>query len=191
MDFNEILKTCRTFRRFQQEPVDEALIREALENARIGSSAANGQPLYYYAVTSPEKVRAMQPLLKWARALPPELGTPKEGEQPVAFIVFVKKADANPFSDVDVGIAAQRMALTFWAQGIGSCMLGAINIPGIRELLQVPEEDQIRLVLAIGKPSHESTVVPVPDNGSINYYLDEERNYYVPKRAFDEIVRFV
>ena len=191
MELDELMKTCRTYRRFFQEPVPEEVIREALENARIGSNGANRQPLYYYAVTSREKVEAMQPLLKWARALPPELGTPKKGEQPTAFIVIVKKADAIAFSDVDVGIAAHTIALTAWSHGIGSCMLGAITIPKIRELLSVPEEDQIRLVMALGTPSHTSTIVPVGESGSTDYYLDEAGNYYVPKRAFEEVVRFV
>ena len=191
MDLHDMLIGCRTYRRFMQEPVDEAVIREALENARIGSSGANAQPLYYYAVTSPEMVKAMQPLVKWAAYLPPELGTPKEDERPTAFIVVVKKAKAIPFSDVDVGIAVNTIALTAWSHGIGSCIMGAINIEKIRELFSIPEEDQIRLILALGKPSHTSTIVPVKEDGSIKYYLDEDRNYYVPKRAFEDIVQFV
>ena len=191
MDLHDMLIGCRTYRRFMQEPVDEAVIREALENARIGSSGANAQPLYYYAVTSPEMVKAMQPLVKWAAYLPPELGTPKEDERSTAFIVVVKKAKAIPFSDVDVGIAVNTIALTAWSHGIGSCIMGAINIEKIRELFSIPEEDQIRLVLALGKPSHTSTIVPVKEDGSIKYYLDEDRNYYVPKRAFEDIVQFV
>ncbi len=191
MKLSELMKGCRTYRRFLQEPVDEAVIREALDNARIGSSGANLQPLYYYAVTSEEKVKKMQPLLKWAKALPPELGTPKEGEQPVAFIVIVKKANAISFADVDVGIAVNTITLSAWEHGVGSCIMGAINIPQIRDLLDIPEEDQIRLVIALGKPAHTSTIVPVGEDGNTDYYLDEERNYYVPKRPFEEVVTFV
>ena len=48
--------------------MDESIIREALENARIGSSGANLQPLYYYAVTKEETVKAMQPPITSATA---------------------------------------------------------------------------------------------------------------------------
>ena len=191
MELNELMKGCRTYRRFLQEPVGEEIIRECLENARTSSSAANRQPLYYYAVTSDENVKNMQPLVKWAASLPPEIGTPKEGEQPTAFIVIVKRANANPFSDIDVGIACHAIALTAWSHGVGSCLMGAINIPEIRKLLSVPEEDQIRLVIALGKPSHNSTVVPVPEDGDLKYYVDDVRDYYVPKRAFEDVVSFV
>jgi nitroreductase len=190
MDLHELYVGCRTYRRFTQEPVGEEIIREALENARIGSSGKNAQPLRYVAVTSPEAVRDMQPLVKWAAALPPEIGTPREGEQPTAFILVIKKADAISFSDVDVGIAANIIATTAWAHGVGSCLMGAINGPKIKERFDIPDEDTLRLAIALGYPAHNSTIVDMPEDGSFHYFVDEKRDYYVPKRAFDDVVRF-
>ena len=190
MDLHELYVGCRTYRRFTQEPVGEEIVREALENARIGSSAKNAQPLRYIAVMSPEAVRDMQPLVKWAAALPPEIGTPKEGEQPTAFILIVKTSDAGAFSDVDVGIAANIIATTAWAYGVGSCFMGAINGPAIKQRFGIPEEDTLRLAIALGYPAHRSTLVDMPEDGSFNYFVDEKRDYYVPKRAFDDVVRF-
>ena len=165
MDLHELYVGCRTYRRFTQEPVGEEIVLEALENARIGSSAKNAQPLRYIAVTSPEAVRDMQPLVKWAAALPPEIGTPKEGEQPTAFILVIKKADAIAFAD-------------------------AINGPAIKQRFGIPEEDTLRLAIALGYPAHRSTIVDMPEDGGYNYFVDEKRDYYVPKRAFDDVVRF-
>lgn len=190
MDLHGLYVGCRTYRRFTQEPVEEAIIREALENARIGSSAMNAQPLRYVAVTSSEAVRDMQPLVKWAAALPPEIGTPKEGVQPTAFVLVIKKAGAVSFADIDVGIAANIIATTAWAHGVGSCFMGAINGPKIKERFGIPEEDTPRLVIALGYPAHSSTIVDMPEDGRVSYYVDEKRDYYVPKRAFDDIVRF-
>ena len=190
MDFNELVIGCRTYRRFLQDPVPEEVIREALECARLSNSGRNAQDLRFYAVTSPETVKAMQPLVFWAKALPKELGTPVEGEQPTAFIAIVKTAGAGSFSDVDLGIAARTITLSAYSHGFGSCMMGAINVPKISELLGVPEGDTLRLVIALGKPAHTSTIVGIPESGSKDYYLDEERNYYVPKISFDELVCF-
>ena len=190
MDLHELYVGCRTYRRFTQEPVPEAVIREALENARIASCGRNAQPLRYIAVTSAEGVRDMQPLVKWAAALPPEIGTPKEGEQPTAFILLLKTAGAGAFSDVDAGIAANTIVTTAWSRGVGSCLMGAINIPKIKERFAIPEETELRLAIALGYPAHRSTLADMPADGSFHYYVDEKRDYYVPKRAFDEIVRF-
>lgn len=190
MDLHELYVGCRTYRRFTQEAVPEEVIRDALENARIASAGKNAQSLRYIAVTSSEGVRDMQPLVKWAAALPPEIGTPKEGEQPTAFILIVKTPDAGAFSDVDLGIAANTIVTTAWSHGFGSCLMGAINIPKIKERFGIAEEDTLRLAIALGRPSHRSTLVEIPESGDYAYYVDEARDYYVPKRAFDDVVRF-
>ena len=86
----------------------------------------------------------------------------------------------------DVGIAVNTLAATAWEHKVGSCIMASINAPKIQDLLGIPEGYKVRLALALGYPSHKSTVVALKD--SLDYYLDEERNYYVPKRAIEDIV---
>jgi len=57
----------------------------------------------------------------------------------------------------------------------------------VKEILSIPETWNPRLALALGYPSHKSSLVELPENGSIKYYLDEERQYYVPKRKQEDI----
>ena len=187
MDFKELSVKCRTYRRFSQDPIDPAILDELMENVRIVSSAMNGQVLRYVVVKDPELVKALQPAIHWAAALPKELGTPKEGEQPVAFILVCKEAHANPWSDIDAGIAVRNIALNACSYGIGSAILGAVEWNKVTSLLDVPEDWKPRLLMALGYPSCESHIVEVPANGSIKYYLDENKNYCVPKRALKDI----
>jgi nitroreductase len=191
MTLSELYVGCRTYRRFTQERIPDNVLRACLENARISSTGANAQTLRFICVKSPEMTAKMQPLVKWAAALPPEIGTPKPGEQPTAFIVIVKKAGSGAFADVDVGIAAHAIVTTAWESGVGSCMMGAINRPGIAALLGVDEADTVHLAIALGYPAHKSTIVPVPESGLLKYYVDEKRDYYVPKKTFDELVKIV
>ncbi len=191
MNLSELYVGCRTYRRFTQEPVPESVLRACLENARIASAGKNAQTLAYICVKSPEAVAKMQPLVRWAGALPPEIGTPKAGEQPTAFIVIVKKAGSSPIVDIDVGISANTIVTTAWESGVGSCMMYSVDRLRIAELLGVDAADTVFLVVALGYPAHKSTIVPVPESGSISYYVDDKRDYYVPKRAFDDVVRFV
>lgn len=191
MNLSELYTGCRTYRRFTQEPIPDAVFRACLENARISSTGANAQTLRFIGVRSAAMVARMQPLVKWAAALPPEIGTPKPGEQPTAFIVIVKKAGSGAFADVDVGIAAHAIATTAWESGVGSCLMGAINRAQIAALLGVDEADTVFLAIALGYPAHKSTIVPVPASGALKYYVDENRDYYVPKKSFDELVTIV
>ena len=68
----QFLRTRRTYRRFEQRPVDHAIAAEILEAARIASCGANRQTLKYVLVESPAMVAKMQPLVHWAAYLPPE-----------------------------------------------------------------------------------------------------------------------
>lgn len=182
MELAESYKTCRTYRRFIQKPVPRELVRNLVDVARQRSCGRNGQVLRYVSVTQPENVKAMQPMLHWAAALPKEIGTPKEGEQPVAFIVVTKPREANPIiSNIDLGIALDAMAITAWQQGVGSAILAAVDRAKITALLELPEGQEVSVVLALGYPSHKSTLVPAEKGKPLVYYVDEERDYYVPK----------
>lgn len=192
MNISELYRKCRSFRRFKQEPLPEKLLYEMMENARIASSAHNAQPGRYVVVTEKKVLEAMHPLVVFASSLPRELGEPKADEQPVAYVVVSKMAGADEaFCDMDLGLAIDAMVMTAWEAGFGSCLLGSINISKIQKLLSIPEDETIRLVVAFGKPAHESTIVGPREDGSLKYYLDDKRDYYVPKRNFEEVVRFV
>ncbi|WP_432642211.1 nitroreductase family protein [Acidaminococcus sp.] len=189
MELAELYRDCRTYRRFTQEPVPAALVRGLVDVARQRSCGRNGQVLRYVSVTTPENVKAMQPLLHWAAALPKEIGTPREGEQPTAFVVVAKPKDANPIiSNIDLGIALDAMAITAWQQGVGSAILAAVDRAKIAALLGLPEGLEVNVVLALGHPSHKSTLVPAEEEKPLAYYVDEKRDYYVPKLSLEAVL---
>ena len=123
----ELLKTRRTYRRFRQREIPQETVEEILEAARLASSAANRQPLSYIVIREPEKTAQVFGFTRWAGALPPELGQPKEGERPVLFIAVVENLDINRDCDTDAGLAIGNMTLAAWNRGVGSCMIGACD----------------------------------------------------------------
>ena len=70
MDIMEFLKPRRTYRRFEQKPVEPAIAREIMEAARIASCGANRQTLKYVLVQSPEMVAKMLLTCRRSRASP-------------------------------------------------------------------------------------------------------------------------
>ncbi|MDD3369516.1 MAG: nitroreductase family protein [Lachnospiraceae bacterium] len=187
MDIMELLYGRRTYRRFAQKKVPENTLHNILEAARISSSAANKQSLRYIIVQKPEEVASVCDLVKWAAYLPAEVGTPKENERPTLFIAVLQPANGSVTDHTDAGIALSNMTLAAWADGVGSCIMGAINRPKLTELFGLPEDYAIHSMVAFGYPVHKSSVVPVK-NGDIKYYLDENKDYLVPKRAMEDIV---
>lgn len=187
MDMMEFLRSRRTYRRFAQRAVPHEILTEAVDAARMASCGANRQTVRYIVVESADAVAAVQPLVHWAAYLPPEQGTPKADELPTAFIAVLQDDNLPGASDVDVGLALGSLTAAAWAHGVGSCIMGAIDRPALKELLALPEGVRLCYMVAFGYPTHESHLVEMQD-GSVKYYLDADRNYCVPKRGMDEVL---
>lgn len=187
MDMLEFLRTRRTYRRFEQRPVAPEILTEAVDAARIASCGANRQTVRYIVVQSTDAVAAVQPLVHWAAYLPPEQGQPKPDELPTAFIAVLQDDNLPGASDVDVGLALGSLTAAAWAHGVGSCIMGAIDRPALTRLLALPDGVRLCYMVALGYPTHASKLVEMQD-GSVKYYLDENRSYCVPKRSMDEVL---
>ena len=191
MNVMELLASRRTYRRFAQKPVPQAVVDDIVEAVRLSSCGANRQAVRLVVVQSPEMVAKVQPLVKWAAYLPPEQGTPKEDELPTLYVAVVQDAAIPGDLATDTGIALSNMTLAAWASGVGSCIMGAINKPALGELLGIAEPEKLAFMVAFGYPTHEAHIVPLTEETGVKYYLDDNRDYCVPKRSAEEISRTV
>lgn len=192
MEIMQLMKWCRSYRRFDQSrEIPEKVLENIMEAARLANSAANRQQLRFVVVRSQETVEKIFPFTHWASALPKEVGQPKDGEHPVLFVVSTYETAAKAkWTDLDLGIAEMRMALAAAAEGVGSCILANIERDPIREALNIDSAYEIATIVAFGYPTHESHIVPMKDS-DVKYYLDERKDYCVPKRSREELFRMV
>mgnify|MGYP000990055591 CR=1 FL=1 len=189
MDFQELICTKRTFRRFLQKPVDDKIVEEMLNAARLAASAANLQPLRYAVVKSPEMAEKIFPLTRWAGYLAPEDGYPKEGERPVLYVLVLCDSRAGQkWHEVDAGLALGNMTLSAWAHGVGSCIIASVDREKAAALLNLPPELSIYMAAAFGYPAHRSSCTDMERDGGVKYTLDENRDYVVPKRKLSDMV---
>jgi nitroreductase len=168
--------------------VPDDILVKCVDAARLSPSGCNYQPLKYIIANETSLVKEIFSTLKWARWLP-DYG-PEEAERPRAYIVmlFDKNTDTN-HAGHDAGIAAMSISMVAYDEGLGSCLLGAINREQLREILNLPSNLDIVLVIALGYPA-EKPVVDVLKNHDIKYWLDENEVLHVPKRAFKDIVHW-
>ncbi len=182
MDLMQLLTTRRTYRRFTQEAIPQNVIDDIIDALRLSSSGMNRQAARLLIIEKPADVANANKLVKWAGSLPPELGTPKAGETPTLFVALLLDTTVAPNADVDLGIAMANMTLAAWNHGVGSCLMGAIDRPALSALFALPAHLQMHTMIAFGYPTHTSTIVEKQAD-SPNYYLDENRDYFVPKHG--------
>ena len=189
MSVMDLLTTRRTYRRFEQKAVPQDVVNDLIDAVRLSSCGANRQAVRLVIVNKPEDVARVQPLDKWAAYLPPEQGTPKAVELPTLYVAVVQDTTIPGDLATDTGIALANMTLAAWDKGVGSCIMGAIDRPRLTGLLGLAETEVLHTMVAFGYPTHTARVVPMTPETGIKYYLDENRNYCVPKRSTSEISR--
>lgn len=191
MNFKEIVIKNRSYRGYDES---HTLTREELvelvDMARLTPSAMNGQPFSYYVASEKEQLDIVQPLTKWAAALP-QMTLPHEGKCPTGFIVICQNMEVSENLQqyrTDLGIVAQTMCLGATAKGLGCCMIGNFNGKKLQEALGLSEQFFPLLVVAVGKPDETIVIKEIEKGEPTKYYRDENDVHYVPKRKLEDIL---
>lgn len=184
----ELITKTRTCRRFiQDEKVPLQTLRELIDLARLSASSGNLQPLRYILSASEELNTKIFPHLAWAGYLKDWAG-PVEGERPPAYIIILSDRTVSKKVDCDHGIAAQSIMLGAHEAGLAACTISAVNREHLRVDLSISDRFDILLVIAVGKCAETIRLEGVKENGSIEYWRDENGRHHVPKRSLNEII---
>lgn len=165
---------------------------EMIDCARLSASSMNKQVLKFHPVYDAEEAAIVEERTFLARALP-ELDLPFPGTEPPAYILIlhdrsIHEDDCSVHFLKDVGITAQSITLAAAEMGLACCMIGNYNKETLRDALGIDERYTIQLVIAIGKGIEDIRLVEVGEDGSINYYRDENNVHYVPKRSLEDVI---
>jgi len=186
MIYQEIMSR-RTIRKYAQKDVPREVLLRCVDAARLSPSGANRQPLKYVIVNDQELIKDVFSTLKWAGYLPDF--QPSEQEMPRAYIVILLDKSVHENPGHDAGIAAMSISMVAYDEGLGSCILGAVDREKLRGMLKVPDGLDIVLVVALGYAA-ESPVADRVKDGDVKYWLDENRVLHVPKRSLEEVVKW-
>lgn len=184
----DLIKKSRSYRRFEENKnIEKQTLKELIDLARLGPSAANKQPLKYIISNNENTNDKIFENLSWAGYIKDWDG-PQKGERPAAYIIILGDKDiAENFWD-DPGIAAQNIMLGAAEKKLGGCILGALEKNNIRKQLNIDNKYEILYVLALGKPKEKVKIESRNETGNIEYWRDENDIHHVPKRELSEII---
>ncbi len=188
MSTYELILKRRSIRRFKNIAIPYEILEKCVDAARLAPCGANRQPLEYIIVDDEQLLPKIFDMLGWARSIWPAR-YPPPGHRPTAYIVaLIKKVleYRESTGPTDAAIAAENMTLVALEEGIGSCVFGFVDKDSLRELLNIPEDYIISLVLALGYPDESPVVEEFKE--SPQYWVDKNNVLHIPKRELKDIL---
>lgn len=155
-DFVDLVLKRQSCRNYDGKPIDDEVLNKCFDTARLAPSACNSQP-WHFIVARGEK---MKELAKAAQII----GANKFADKASALIAISidKEPKVMPalearwgrsrFSHVDVGIVAAYLTLQAAELGLGTCILGAFEEDDANKILDVPADQSVCVIIAIGHP---------------------------------------
>ena len=146
MDIMEAIKRRCSSRGYKNRAVEKEKLELILEAARLAPSAGNRQEWRFVVV---QENNTRQRLMKAAK------DQPSVGQAPV-IIVCCAETDNYTMScgqlayPIDVAIAVEHMALKATEEGLGTCWIGAFYEDQVKEILGIPKDIRVVLLLILG-----------------------------------------
>ena len=164
MEFTKLIKERRSIRAYSA-PVDHDDLVDILTKAQQSPTWANTQGYRCYVAESPEKIAEIR-----------EKGLPQGNSDRTtnaAYIVTtylrdtVSFRDGKPMNEIgngwaayDLGLHDSYLILAAKDAGYDTLIMGIRNSDALREILNIPDTEEVMAVIAIGKAAQEPTDRP-------------------------------
>ncbi len=157
-NFLDLAAHRSSIRRYSGTGIPRKDLDRCIEAARLAPSASNSQPWKFIVVDDPglkDKVAAntWDPVIRFnnfTMEAPVMVVIMLEGPK---LITKVGKAVKNKeWPHMDIGIAAEHFCLQAAEMGIGTCMIGWFSEKPLKELLHIPKNKEVALLISVGYP---------------------------------------
>jgi len=153
MELMEVIKRRYSVRDYEDKEVEEDILMEIMEAARLAPSAKNRQEWKFVVVRDKTKKEKMVEVAKGQEFV-------KEAAAIIAGVSTEKSYTMTcgvPARYIDIAIAMEHIALAATSYGLGTCWIGAFYQDKAKELLKVPENCEVVALMTLGYPEGETT----------------------------------
>jgi len=175
MEFRELIQARRSIRAYD-EAIDHETLAQILREAQQAPSWKNQQTSRCYAVETPETLEAFRD------AVLPSFNRNSSAKAALIVTTYVKDVvgfnDGAPVNEIgngwgayDLGLHDAYLILAAKNAGYDTLIMGIRDADAIREKLNIPANEEIMSVIAVGKRNAD-----VPAR---------------PRKPFEEVVKFV
>ena len=156
MDAYLAVASKREVREYDSTPLPEDAVRRILDAGRVAGSSRNRQSRRFVVLRDRSVVeRAAEGVYN------------PENLLGAALVVAVVTRGKGPLA-FDAGRAAQNMMLAAWNEGIGSTPNGVADGERLRDVLALPADSQVAIVVSFGYPARRVD----PERRSASEWID-------------------
>jgi len=154
----EAIERRYSVRHYKDQPVEDDKLAEVLEAGRLAPSGCNLQPWKVVIVRNREIIRSMVHAI----------GGQQFVEQAAVLIVACKNGEGYHIGHqydgaiIDIAIALDHMTLQAASLDLGTCWLGNFDGNEVRALLDIPRENPVVAILALGYADESRPRKPRP-----------------------------
>lgn len=159
MEFKEVIRNRYSCRKYSDREVEAEKLAAILEAGRLAPTAKNLQEQRIYVIKSEEALAKIDSV------------TPCRFGAPIVIAVAFDKNNVYTYpggmkssGDEDATIVATHMILAAADEGLGSCWLNRFDPQQTAELLGLPENEELVMLMDVGYAAEEAA--PSPMHGS-------------------------
>lgn len=164
MDFQNCITSRRSIRKYKETELDEETIKQLILSANLAPSWKNSQVSKFYTAlskTAREKVFNSLPTFNQNNTLnagayiistviDKKSGCDKDGNYATAL--------ESAYQYFDNGLAVENLCLQATNLGLGTLIMGLFDEKEIRNIFQIPQNEKIVTVIAVGNPDINPTM---------------------------------
>ena len=180
MEALECIKSRRSVRKYSDQPVTREVLDKIFESVIYAPSWKNTQSVRYTVVDSPDlkekiveeavlgfalnqKTISRCPVLLIQSTINEKSGRSPDGS--------VDTSKGDTWAMYDAGISAQTLCLAATAHGLGTVIMGVFDEEKLAPLINLPENETVTGLIAIGYPAGENKMPPRKPASEIVTYL--------------------
>ena len=169
MEFKEIVKNRYSCKKFVNKEVEESKLTAILEAGRLAPTAKNLQEQKIYVLRSQEALAKIDEATPCRYSAPVVIAVAFDKNN-----VFVYPGEKRNSGIEDATIVATHMLLAAEDAGVNSCWINFFNPDKLAEILNLPKDEEILMLLDLGYAADGAGPLP---NHSMRRPLEETVKY--------------
>lgn len=169
MDFTEVIKNRYSCKKYGDKIPLKEQIEAILEAGRLAPTAKNLQEQHIYVLQSKEALEKVDAITPCRYNAPVVLAVAFNKEN-----VFTYPGSSRTSGVEDAAIVATQLMLAAYNAGVDSCWLNNFNPEKAEQLLELPEDEEILMLLDLGFAAEGAGPLP---NHNLRKPLSETVSY--------------